>query len=178
VLGGRPPCVEDMPRLKYSEQVILESMRLFPPAFVIGREALAEFELGGYTFPAGTTVLMSPWVVHRDERFFDRPEEFEPQRWASEKAAALPKLAYFPFGAGPRICIGNTFAMMESILLLATIAQAWSFEPAADQKIGLSPVVTLRPRYGVKIVVSRRSGDRLGGGPEWRESSGAAKMTP
>jgi cytochrome P450 len=156
VLGDRLPEVADIPRLKFAEQIVLEAMRLYPPAFMIGREPLADCELGGYTIPAGTTIFMSPWVMHHDERFYERPERFEPERWVGERAAALPKMAYFPFGGGPRICIGNTFAMMESVLLLTTIVQGWSLRLVADHPIKLSPVLTLRPRYGIKVVVSKR----------------------
>ncbi len=131
-------------------------MRLYPPVFMIGRENVAEFELGGYTIPAGTTIFMSQWVMHHDGRFYDRPEQFEPDRWASKSIQSLPKMAYFPFGAGPRVCIGNAFAMMESVLLLATIARQWSLEPVVDHPIRLSPVLTLRPRYGIKVVLHRR----------------------
>jgi cytochrome P450 len=115
--------------------------------------------LGGYTIRAGTTIFMSQWVVHHDERFYERAEQFEPERWTDERAKALPKMAYFPFGGGPRICIGNTFAMMESVLLLATIAREWSFRLVPDHPIKLSPLFTLRPRYGIAVVVKKRAGD-------------------
>jgi len=157
VLGDRLPQVFDLPKLKYAEQIILESMRLYPPAFVIGREPLADCELGGYTVRAGTTVFMSPWLMHRDARYHERPEQFEPERWAGEKAQALPKMAYFPFGGGPRICIGNTFAMMESVLLLATIARQWSFKLVPNHPIELVPLFTLRPKYGIQVVLSKRA---------------------
>jgi cytochrome P450 len=156
VLGGRLPESGDLPRLKVAERIIQEAMRLYPPAFIIGREALADFELGGYSIPAGTTVFMSPWVVHRDARFFDSPATFKPERWAGEQIAALPKMAYFPFGGGPRVCIGNAFAMLESVLLLSTIAQRWSIALVEDHPIRLSPVFTLRPKFGIQVVVSQR----------------------
>jgi cytochrome P450 len=177
VLGDRPPAVEDLPRLKYAEQVILESMRMFPPAFVIGREALEDFELGGFTIPAGTTVLMSQWVVHHDERFYDRPEQFEPERWSSERMKTLPKMAYFPFGGGPRICIGNTFALMESVLVLSEIARRWSFAAAGNEPLVLSPIVTLRPRDPVRVVISSRR-EQTPRGPALPGAQAAAKMTP
>jgi cytochrome P450 len=156
VLAGRLPEVGDLARLPVTTRVVQEAMRLYPPAFMIGRENTCEIELGGYTIPAGTTIFMSQWVMHRDGRFYDRPQQFDPGRWATEAIRSLPKMAYFPFGAGPRVCIGNSFAMMESVLLLATIAGRWSLEPVADHPIRLAPVLTLRPRYGIKVVLHRR----------------------
>jgi cytochrome P450 len=155
-LGDQLPQANDVERLRLTERVMQESMRLFPPAFVIGREPLVDFELGGYTIQAGTTVFMSPWVMHRDARFYPRPEQFEPDRWTSERCESLPKMAYFPFGGGPRVCIGNGFAMLESVMVLAAIAAKWSLELVADHPIKLSPVLTLRPRWGIKTVVRRR----------------------
>lgn len=157
ILGDRLPTVDDIPRLKLAEYVVLESMRLFPPAFLIGREPTVDVELGGFAIPQGTTIFMSPWVMHRDARFFERPEHFEPQRWTADRAAELPKMAYFPFGGGPRICIGNGFAMMESVLLLTVIAQRWSWQLVPDHAIKLSPVFTLRPRNGIQVVLARRA---------------------
>jgi cytochrome P450 len=155
VLAGRPPQVADLPRLKFTEWVVLEAMRIYPPVFMIGRENVAPVELGGYQVPAGTTIFMSQWVMHRDGRFFDRPELFDPDRWTPDRASLIPKMAYFPFGGGPRICIGNTFAMLESVLLLATIAGQWSLTSVPDHPIKLSPVLTLRPRYGIRLVPKR-----------------------
>jgi len=157
VLGDRLPEVSDLARLEFADQVVREAMRLYPPAFIIGREPLADFELGGYIIPAGTTVFMSPWVMHRDERFFERAGEFLPERWAGDLAATLPKMAYFPFGGGPRICIGNAFAMMESVLLLSTIARGWSMRLVGDHPIALSPVFTLRPKFGIKVILAKRT---------------------
>src|SRR5262245_57730240 len=123
VLGGRAPTVADLPRLRYAEWVVLEALRLFPPAFALGRKAIRDCEIGGYPVPAGTALLLSQWVLHRDPRFFDNPDQFRPQRWADGLAQRLPKYAYFPFGGGPRLCIGSTFAMMNAVLVLATMAQ-------------------------------------------------------
>ena len=176
VLGDRAPAVADLPQLKVAEQVVLESMRMFPPAFVIGREALEDFELGEYTIPRGTTILMSQWVVHHDPRWYDRPEQFEPERWSSERMKTLPKMAYFPFGGGPRICIGNTFAMMESVLVLSEIMRSWSVAPAGDEPLVLSPIVTLRPRNPVRVVLSRRP-STAHRGQALPDSQPAAKMT-
>jgi cytochrome P450 len=157
-LAGRLPTAADVPRLKLAERVVLEAMRLFPPAFMIGRAPLADFELGGYRIPAGTTVFMSQWVTHRDGRFFERPETFDPDRWLPERVNGRHKMSYFPFGGGPRVCIGNTFAMLESVLVLSTIARDWSMRLVPEQEIRLSPVLTLRPRYGIRVVLKRRAG--------------------
>ncbi|HLV81306.1 MAG TPA: cytochrome P450, partial [Chthonomonadaceae bacterium] len=127
VLNGRSPTAEDRPQLIFTEQVILEAMRLYPPAWAVSRTALADCTIAGHLIPAGTTVMMSQYVVHRDHRFFVEPECFRPERWAGGFARALPKYAYFPFGGGPRICIGNTFALMEAALALAAIAQTYRF---------------------------------------------------
>jgi cytochrome P450 len=156
VLDGRLPTAADMPNLKLTERVVLEAMRLFPPAFTIGREAVEDFELGPYTIPAGTTIFMSQWVMHRDERYYEQPETFDPDRWLPERSAGRPKMAYFPFGGGPRVCIGNTFAMLESMLVLATVARGWSMSLVPEQEIKLSPVLTLRPRHGIQVILSRR----------------------
>lgn len=156
VLAGRTPTVEDRAQLKYTEQVIQESMRLYPPAYAIGRMATQQYSLDGLKIAPGATLLMSPWVVHRDPRWFSAPERFDPDRWAGDAARALPRFAYFPFGGGPRICIGNTFAMMESVLLLATLAQRFRFRLVPDQEIVLQAAVTLRPRNGLKMTLCRR----------------------
>jgi cytochrome P450 len=155
VLGGRAPTVEDVPRLSYTEHVITEAMRLYPPVYIIGREPTADRELGGFVVPRGTTVFMSQWVTHRDGRFYDKPLEYRPERWADGLAKRLPKYAYFPFGGGPRVCIGNGFAMMEAVLLLATIGQQYRFtlepEPAVTFDLG----ITLLPTNGIPAVLRR-----------------------
>jgi cytochrome P450 len=156
VLGGRLPMVEDLPRLRFTEQVVLESMRLYPPAYTLGREALADCEIAGYLIPRRTTALMSQWVVHRDKRFFEEPDEFHPERWAGDFAQRLPKYAYFPFGGGPRLCIGNTFAMMEMVLALATISQRYRFTLVPGQEVIPWPTFTLRPKDGIWAVLRRR----------------------
>ncbi len=156
VLGGRAPTVEDLPRLKYTEWVIQESMRLYPPAYVIGREALSDGELGGYRLPRGTTVLMSQWVVQRDARHFEKPLEFRPERWDGDLAQRLPKFAYFPFGGGPRMCIGNTFAMMETVLVLAKIGQRWRFTIAPEPPVVAIPTFTLHPQFGIRAILKLR----------------------
>jgi cytochrome P450 len=157
MLGGRPPTPDDMPRLGYTEAVIQESMRLFPPAYVIGREASAPVEVAGYPVPRGLTIMMSQWVVQRDERWFPEATAFRPERWLDGSTEALPKFAYFPFGGGPRICIGNTFAMLETVLVLARIAQRYRFTapPVPPQAV---PTFTLRPSNNVEVTLATRRG--------------------
>ena len=156
VLEGRPPTAGDVPRLRYAEWVIKESMRLYPPAWAIGREAIEDFEIGGYPVKKGTQLLISQWVLHRDPRWFDDPEAFRPERWDNDLARRLPKGAYIPFGDGPRVCIGNHFAMMEAILLLATLAQRHRLEAAPGEELKLSASITLRPSAGTRMVVRAR----------------------
>ena len=153
VLGGRAPAAADMPALRYTENVILESMRLYPPAYGIGREAVEDCELGGYHVPAGTTIFMSSYVMHRDPRWYDEPKRFRPERWSEGLADRLPRHAYMPFGGGPRICIGNSFAMMEAVLLLATIARRYRLHAVSDAPVVPFPTITLRPRGGVTLRV-------------------------
>ncbi|MEZ0167468.1 cytochrome P450 [Microvirga sp. TS319] len=156
VLGGRSPTVDDLPRLQFTEQVVSEALRLYPPAYAIGREALADCEIGGYPVPAGTTVYMSPWVMHRDPRWFDDPQAFRPERWAGDLAKKLPRFAYLPFGGGPRICIGSRFAMMEAVLILATVAQRFRLEWQTGRLVQPKPSITLRPGGGVWVrLISR-----------------------
>jgi cytochrome P450 len=157
VLAGRPPAVEDLPRLRFTEAVVLEAMRLYPPAYVVGREAAEECTVAGYRVPRRMTLLMSQWVVHRDGRFFEAPEKFRPERWLDGLAERLPKYAYFPFGGGPRVCIGNTFAMMETVLVLATMAQELHFRLAPGHVLETWPTFTLRPKDGVPAVLARRA---------------------
>lgn len=156
VLNGRSPTPADMRALPHTERVIQESMRLFPPAYGFGREAVADCEIGGYDVPAGTTVFMSPWLMHHDARWFDEPQRFNPDRWSDGLAERLPRHAYLPFGGGPRICIGNTFAMMEAVLLLATIAQRFRLERVSDEPVKPHTTITLRPHGGVTLRVAQR----------------------
>ncbi len=156
VLGKRLPSIDDLPRLTYTEMVLHESMRLYPPAWILGREALAPYRVGDYVMPSGTLVLMSQYVMHHDARFFPEPFRFDPLRWTSDARAARPKFSYFPFGGGPRQCIGESFAWMEGILALATLAAKWRMRHVPDHKAALLPLVTLRPRYGMRMVIERR----------------------
>jgi cytochrome P450 len=157
VLGGRAPTVADLPNLPYVERVIKESMRLYPPAWVMGREAIGECEVGGYRMPAGTTALISQWVVHRDPRYHHDPQRFDPDRWTAEYEEALPRFAYFPFGGGPRQCIGAGFAMTEARLILATVAQRFTMELAPGQRVEPYPSITLRPKQGIRMSLAERS---------------------
>ncbi len=152
VLGGRLPTAIDVSLLTYAEHVIMESMRVYPPVYSVGRRAQRTCEIGGYTLPEGTTVLMSQWVMHHDPRYFDDPLEFRPERWNDGLAKRIPKFAYFPFGGGPRLCVGNSFAMLEAVLILATIAQRFRFELVPGQRIVPWPAVTLRPKYGIRAI--------------------------
>jgi cytochrome P450 len=156
VLSGRLPRAGDLPELPYTESVVKESMRLYPPAYGFGREAVDDCEIGGYDAPAGTTLLMFPWLIHRDERFYDEPEAFRPERWASERAAHLPRFAYVPFGGGPRICIGNQFAMMEAMLILATVVPRFRLERVREREVKPFTSITLRPDGGVWARLKRR----------------------
>jgi cytochrome P450 len=166
VLGERPTTPDDVPRLPFTECVVLESMRLRPPVYVLGREATAPVELGGYRFGRGATVLMSQWVTHRDPRWFDDPEAFRPERWADGLIHRIPKYAYYPFGGGPRVCIGNTFAMLEAVLLLAAIGRRFRFRLVPGHLVEPWPSITLRPRYGLRAVLApRRQLGANGSGP-------------
>ncbi|HEY8412464.1 MAG TPA: cytochrome P450 [Pyrinomonadaceae bacterium] len=156
VLGGRAPQVSDLPKLKFTEMIAKETMRLYPPAYAVGREAIEDTEMGGYRVPRGTQLFAFQWVTHRDPRFFERPDEFLPERWASESIQTLPRYAYFPFGGGPRQCIGNYFAMMEVVLLLATIGQRFSFSLLNDHPVEVLPVLSLRPKNGIKVKLLQR----------------------
>jgi cytochrome P450 len=156
VLGGRVPTVVDLPNLPYVERILKESMRLYPPAWVMGREAIGGCEVGGYRMPTGTTALMSQWVVHRDPRYHHDAERFDPDRWTAEYEEGLPRFAYFPFGGGPRQCIGASFAMTEARLILATIAQRFRMELAPGHRVEPYASVTLRPKAGMRIILTGR----------------------
>ena len=157
VLGGRTPGFDDLPALRYTERIMYEAMRLYPPAWIIGREALHNFDLDGYRIERGSIVLMSPYVMHRDARYYPQPERFDPDRWLPEQSARLPKFAYFPFGGGPRVCVGERFAWMEGVLILAAIARKWRFRLAPGHPVEPLPLITLRTRHGMKMTVESRS---------------------
>lgn len=156
VLGGRLPTAEDVARLRYTEMVLAESMRLYPPAWAIGRMALHDCEIGGYVVRRRSLVLLSQYVMHRDARYFSNPLRFDPERWTPEARESRPQFSYFPFGGGPRRCIGESFAGMEGILLLATLAQQWQMRLAPNHVVALRPVITLRPKHGMRMTVQQR----------------------
>jgi cytochrome P450 len=152
VLAGRPPRLEDLPRLPYTRMVLEESMRLYPPAWVITRSAEGDDEIGGFRIPAGSNVLVSPYVVHHDPALWDDPEGFDPQRFAGDQA----RYTYFPFGGGPHLCIGAGFAMMEASIVLATVAQRLRFDLEPGRPVAIEPLVTLRPTPGIWVTARRR----------------------
>jgi cytochrome P450 len=156
VLAGRAPDVSDLENLLYTHNVFSESMRLYPPAWIIGRQVESEYEVGGYTLPVGSGVLMSQWVTHHDPRYYPDPYRFDPDRWRPEGKAKRPKFAYFPFGAGPRQCIGENFAWMEGELVLAALSRNWRMRLLPGQKIDIRPRITLRPKYPIRMKLERR----------------------
>mgnify|MGYP001321727248 CR=1 FL=1 len=157
VLGGKPPSMEDYARLKYTEAVLAETMRLYPPAWAIGRLAVEDHRFGGYEVEKGSLVLVSPFITHRDRRFWTRADEFAPERWFEQPVKeAGQKFIYFPFSRGIRSCIGEGFAWTEGVLLIAVLAQKWRLRLAPEQKIGLRPLMTLRPKYGMKMRIEKR----------------------
>jgi len=156
VLAGRTPTIEDLPELRFTEMVFKESMRLYPPAWRIGREVVDEVQIGGYRLPVGAQVLMSQWIVHRDPRFFTEPLEFRPDRWREPTSALLPRFAYFPFGGGGRRCIGDHFALLEGVVVLAAIAQRFRLVATDPASVVPFATITLRPRNGVPVRLERR----------------------
>jgi cytochrome P450 len=164
VLGGRPPTFADLPRLEYTAHVVHEGLRLHPPAWSIGREVAAPVEIGGRRLEPGAWIWVLPWVVHRDPRWYDDPLAFRPERWADGLARRLPKMAFLPFGGGPRVCIGNQFALTEATLLLATIAQRLSIRIQDRERVVPEPSITLRFKHGLRARVKRREGD----GSQWQ----------
>jgi cytochrome P450 len=161
VLEGRAPTMQDLPRLRYTEMVIKEAMRLYPPAWIITREVIEDVTIGGYEIAKGSIVLMSQYVMHRDARVFAEPERFMPQRFSEGYEERIPRYSYFPFGGGQRVCIGNSFAMMEATLVLATILQRAHLTLVPGQQIVPEPLVTLRPRDGLWMEVGMRDTDPI-----------------
>jgi cytochrome P450 len=156
LLCGRVPSASDVGQLTYTNDVVRETMRLYPPAYVMTRRAAETVEIGGYVLPAESNVIVSPWVTHRDARFFPNPEAFEPERWSAEKAQTIPKFAYFPFGGGPRVCIGNGFALMEAAVLLAAVAQRFQISLVPGSTVEPLASITLRPKNGVHVLLRQR----------------------
>ena len=157
VLAGRLPTLEDLPRLEYTTMVLSESMRLYPPAWAMGREALEDVSIGPYRLRKGSMIFFSQYIVHRDPRWFPHPERFWPERFTAEAKAARPRFAYFPFGGGGRQCIGESFAWMEATLALATIAQRWRLALVPGQTIEPQPKITLRPKNGIRVIAVPRT---------------------
>ncbi len=156
VLQGRMPTLEDVPRLRYTEMVFAESMRLYPPAWAMGRQSTQIIELGPYRLPAGTYFFFSQYILQRSEEFYPDPLRFDPERFTPEQKAARPRFAYFPFGGGSRQCIGEAFAWMEGVLILATLAQRWNFRMVPGQRVDVQPKITLRPKYPMHMVAEER----------------------
>ena len=151
VLGNRAPTPEDYPSLKYTEMVLSESMRLYPPVWGIARTVVEPFDAFGVRFPKKAILLTSQWITHHDERWYSNPLHFDPERWLPQARTMRPKFSYFPFGAGPRQCIGESFAWMEGVLLLASIARNWQFSVVPETRVELLPLITLRPKFGMKL---------------------------
>lgn len=144
---NRTPTVDDISKLKFTDNVFRESMRLYPPVWSMGK----------YTIPSGSTIMMSQYVMHHDPRFYHEPERFDPERWRSEAKSTTPRFSYFPFGGGIRGCIGESFAWMEGILVIATIVRQWKMRLASGHRVDLDPAITLRPRYGMQMKLERRN---------------------
>lgn len=156
VFGGRSPTHEDLPNLKLTEWTVIEILRLRPAAWLLGREALVDTRIGDYAVPKGTTLIVSPWVTQRDPRYFEDPQAFRPERWAGDLRRTLPRFAYFPFGGGPRVCIGNRFAMMELMLMFATILARFDIERMTEREAGFVPSITMRPKGGLWVRLHAR----------------------
>jgi cytochrome P450 len=161
VLGGRAPRPADLPKLQYTDRVLRETLRLYPPAWRIFRRTEEALKVGDYTLPAGANIVLSQWVTQRDPRWFREPERFNPDRWSEETASKLPRFAYFPFGGGPRVCIGAGFAMMEATLLLAAIAQRFCMRLTPNQRVEPLASITLRPKNGIRVKLEQRPNDRV-----------------
>jgi cytochrome P450 len=160
VLGGRLPTVGDLPNLTYTRMVLDEAMRLFPPAYAITRRAVEEDEIQGYAIPAGATVMVSPYVTHRLPAFWENPEGFDPERFAPERDKTRHPYAYFPFGGGPRLCIGNNFALMEGVLILATIGRRYRLDLVPGHPVEVEPLITLRAKHGMRMALHPASDGR------------------
>jgi cytochrome P450 len=154
--AGEAPTVEHLPKLVFTERVVAESMRLYPPAWAIGRKSLRDCTIGTYTIPAGSLVLINVFGLHHDGRFFAEPERFDPDRWEPGQKENRHPYSYVPFGGGIRRCIGENFAWMEEVLVLATLARKWRLRLVPGQRIGMNPLVTLRPKYGMRMELQQR----------------------
>jgi cytochrome P450 len=156
-IGNRIPTADDIPKLQYTEKVLRESMRLYPPVWTMGRSVENDYSVGEYIIPAGSSILMSQYVMHHNPRYYEEPNQFNSDRWTEEFKSHLPRFCYFPFGGGIRGCIGEPFAWIEGILIIATIAQKWTMRLLPNQRVKLDPAITLRPRYGMKMKLIQRT---------------------
>lgn len=163
-LGNGPPAMADLPALPYTRMVLDETLRLYPPAWITNRQALVDDEILGYRIPAGAIVMLSPYVLHRHPHLWERPDEFDPERFSPERSVGRPRFAYFPFGGGPRQCIGKTMALTEAQLVLATIARRYRLRLVADRPVEPLALATLRPRDGLRVVA-----EHAGSGTQKRE---------
>ena len=152
----RLPTIEDISKLEYTEKVLRESMRLYPPAWTLGRQALTDYVIDKYVIPSGSIILMSQYVMHHNARYFPNPEVFDPDRWTKEFKSVLPRFSYFPFGGGIRGCVGEPFAWIEGILVIATVYRKWKMHHDPEHKVELKPLITLRPKYGMRMKLERR----------------------
>ena len=157
VLAGQLPTVEHLPRLSYTRMILEETLRLYPSTFSMSRKALTDDEIGGYAIPAKSTILLCPYTTHRHPAFWENPNVFDPERFSPERAAGRLHFAYFPFGGGPRQCIGNTFALMEAQLILATVAQRYTLRLVSDHKVEPEVLLTIRPRHGLPMTLQQRT---------------------
>ena len=149
------PTISDVQKLGYTNKTLTESLRLYPPAWTIGRQAINDYKVGNYVIPSGSIILMSQYVMHRDPRYYHEPDRFYPERWTQEFKSRLPRFSYFPFGGGIRSCVGESFALMEATLLIAIICRYWKLRPISDQRIALNPLITLRPKYGMRMKINK-----------------------
>jgi cytochrome P450 len=156
VLGARSASLDDLPQLPYTRAVLDEALRLYPPFFLLARDAVCNTELAGYRVPKGTTIFVSPWVTQRSERYFNEPLSFRPERWLDGRSAGLPRFAYFPFSEGPRVCVAQRFALTQSVLVLATLVRALRFELAPGHSVKPSPAIALGFARGLQLVVRQR----------------------
>jgi len=156
VLAGRLPTMEDVAKLKYTKMIFTETLRLYPPIWLLIRQALKDYTVKSYVIPANSVIHMCPFVTHRDPRYYSNPLSFDPDRWDPETQDERPRYAYFPFGGGPRYCLGDQFAWLEGVLILATIGQHWRFDLVKGQKVVPQPLITLRPKYGMRMIARRR----------------------
>jgi cytochrome P450 len=155
-LGDALPTPADLQKLTYTHNVVKETMRVRPPAWAIGRQAIDDCEIGGAYIPAGSVTLLSQWVTHHDPRYYAEPNEFRPERWDEAQSRSLPRFAFFPFGGGGHVCIGEHFAWTEATLVLALMARHWQARPVQDELAKPHPSVTLRPKNGVKVIIEKR----------------------